>query len=145
MVRFFEKKKVIRNLKGLNTELNELKCANADKKILKKHRRKIRHAEIDLCYVFLFPKTEKYISLFPNIKEEDKKDPNAEIGWKKTEKQRLEFKKEVEKIYEEGKLPFKIEDVLVGKTIKINNAKAVINEEIDAPQAKVEEDDEFFE
>lgn len=53
---------------------------------------------------------------------------------------------------EEGKLPFSIDDALQGKNIRLDNdktQKAVLTEEIDAPEQKQdeqqEEQDDFFE
>ncbi|EGW31107.1 rRNA-processing protein EFG1 [Spathaspora passalidarum NRRL Y-27907] len=150
MVRFFEKKKAVRKLKQLKKTFDEVSKTEVRKDI-KKARRAVRQGEIDVAYVILFPKTEKYISLYPNPKENDQvdaKDPKAILGAKRTQERRSQFRKEVEKLMDDGKLPFSIDDALAGKTIKVDAVQqATSTQEIDAPQVKPEEEeqDEFFE
>ncbi|EMG46564.1 hypothetical protein G210_3196 [Candida maltosa Xu316] len=149
MVRFFERKKAVRKLKNLRKEFEEISKAGVRKDI-KKARKQLKHGELDLAYVVMFPKTEKYISLYPSPNDEDQTDPNVIKGLKITEERRREFRRSVEKLMDEGKLPFAIDDVLQGKNIRLDHQKAVINEEIDAPEAKQEsqaneEEDDFFE
>ncbi|RCK67316.1 rRNA-processing protein EFG1 [Candida viswanathii] len=151
MVRFFERKKAVRKLKNLRKEFEEVSKTEVRKDI-KKARKQVKHGEIDLAYVILFPKTEKYISLYPSPNDEDQTDPNVIRGLKKTEERRREFRKSVEKLMDEGKLPFSIDDILQGKTVKLDSdkkQKAVITQEIDAPEAKQaeqeQEEDDFFE
>ncbi|RCK65189.1 rRNA-processing protein EFG1 [Candida viswanathii] len=151
MVRFFERKKAVRKLKNLRKEFEEVLKTEVRKDI-KKARKQVKHGEIDLAYVILFPKTEKYISLYPSPNDEDQTDPNVIRGLKKTEERRREFRKSVEKLMDEGKLPFSIDDILQGKTVKLDSdkkQKAVITQEIDAPEAKQaeqeQEEDDFFE
>ncbi|KAK6871567.1 rRNA-processing protein EFG1 [Candida tropicalis] len=151
MVRFFEKKKATRKLKNLRKEFEEISKTGVRKDI-KKARKQLKHGEIDLAYVILFPKTEKYISLYPSPNNEDQTDPNVIKGLKKTEERRREFRKSVEKLIDEDKLPFSIDDILQGKSVRLDSTKkqnAVITEEIDAPEAKQngqkEEQDDFFE
>lgn len=153
MVRFFEKKKAIRKVKQAKKTLEEASSTEVRKDI-KKARKVVRHSEIDLVYVMIFPKTEKYISLYPNPKEDDKvdlsKNPKAKKGTQMTEERKRELRKQAETLLDEGKLPFSIDDVLQGKTVKLDNMEhAVFTEEIDAPVKKddgedVKEDD-FFE
>lgn len=151
MVRFFEKKKAIRKYKQAKKALDEVSKTEVRKDI-KKARKVVKHSETDIAYVILFPKTEKYISLYPNPKEEDeetKKNPNAKKGMQLTEQRKREFRKEVEKLIDDDKLPFSIEDVVKGKNVNEFNNKqnATMREEIDAPAAQQgnEEEDEFFE
>ncbi|AOW29895.1 rRNA-processing protein EFG1 [Candida albicans P57072] len=151
MVRFFERKKAVRKLKNLRKEFERISQTGIRKDI-KKARKQLRHGEIDLAYVILFPKTEKYISLYPSPNDEDQTDPNVIKGLKITEERRREFRKYIEKLMEEGKLPFSIDDALQGKNIRLDNdktQKAVLTEEIDAPEQKQdeqqEEQDDFFE
>lgn len=151
MVRFFEKKKAIRKLKQSKKQLEEVTKTDV-KKDIKKARRLVKHGEIDLAYVMMFPKTEKYISLYPNPKENDEVDmsnPKAKKGTQLTEQRRREFRKEVEGLMDDGKLPFSIEDAARGKnvTIETRNQVAVMEQEIDAPEQKKDskEDDDFFE
>lgn len=103
----------------------------------------------------LFPKTEKYISLYPNPKEDDKtelsKNPKAKKGMQMTEERKRELRKQAERLLDENKLPFSIDDVLQGKTIRLDDTQnhAVLTEEIDAPSKKYndeeEKEDDFFE
>ncbi|KAI5949141.1 EFG1 [Candida theae] len=150
MVRFFERKKAIRKLKQLRKAFEEVQKTEVRKDI-KKARKQLKHGEIDLMYVMLFPKSEKYISLYPSATDEDLSDPNVKIGLRKTEARRLEFRKEVEKMMEEGKVPFTVDDILSGKKIDTHaaaNARATPSEEIDAPENKdgdTQEEDDFFE
>lgn len=153
MVRFFEKKKAVRKLKQARKALEDAASTEVRKDI-KKARKVVRHSEIDIVYVVLFPKTEKYISLYPNPKEDDKeelsKNPKAKKGMQMTEERKRELRKQAERLLDENKLPFSIEDVLQGKTIRLddNQNHAVLTEEIDAPSKKdneEEKEDDFFE
>lgn len=154
MVRFFEKKKAIRKLKQARKTLEDTTKAEVRKDI-KKARKVVRHSEIDIVYVMLFPKSEKYISLYPNPKEDDKtelsKNPKAKKGMQMTEERKRELRKQAERLLDENKLPFSIDDVLQGKTIRLDDSQghAVLTEEIDAPIKKdneeEEKEDDFFE
>ncbi|KAK6462531.1 rRNA-processing protein EFG1 [Scheffersomyces coipomensis] len=150
MVRFFEKKKAVRKAKQARKEFEEVSKAGVRKEI-KKARKKLRHSEVDLAYIVLFPKTEKYISLYPNPKENDEvdmKNPKAKKGIQLTEQRKRELINQAEKLIEEDKLPFSLEDVIQGKTIKLDERShnEVPTEEIDAPvQKEEEEEDDFFE
>lgn len=148
MVRFFERKKAVRKLKQATKAHNEA-VKTESRKETKKARKALKHAQIDVAYVYLFPKSEKYVSLYPNQpSEEQAQDPNVRHGWKITEETRNEYRKKMEKIIDSGKLPFTFEDVLAGKTINVDNVTLPEpTEEIDAPQEKPqeEEQDDFFE
>ncbi|CCG24381.1 Efg1 protein [Candida orthopsilosis Co 90-125] len=148
MVRFFEKKKAIRKLKQLRKAYEDVQKTEVRKDI-KKARKQLKHGEIDLVYVMLFPKSEKYISLYPSANDEDLSDPNVKIGLRKTEARRLEFRKEVEKMMEEGKVPFTVDDIMSGKKVKtdVGAVRVAPTAEIDAPEQKDSEpqEDDFFE
>lgn len=148
MVRFFEKKKAIRKLKQLRKAYEDVQKTEVRKDI-KKARKQLKHGEIDLMYVMLFPKSEKYISLYPSANDEDLSDPNVKIGLRKTEARRLEFRKEVEKMMEEGKVPFTVDDIMSGKKVKtdVGATRVAPTAEIDAPEQKDLEpqEDDFFE
>lgn len=149
MVRFFERKKAIRQLKQAKKAYEDAKITN-DRKVTKKARTVLKHKEIDVAYTFMYPKEQKYISLFPNPKDEDDKTLTANVkrGMHLTEQKRIEFRKHVEGLMKDGKLPFSIEDILSGKYSQTKQGKSVDNdeEEIDAPQKKKsQEEDEFFE
>lgn len=148
MVRFFEKKKAVRKLKQALKQLEEATATDVRKDI-KKVRKVVRHAEIDLVYVILFPKDEKYISLFPNEQEEPV-DDLAKKGLLQTDDRRRAFRKECEELLEQDKLPFSLADAASGKTVYINeeyyyNYNNVNRKEIDAPEVKKDDEDDFFE
>ncbi|WPK24422.1 hypothetical protein PUMCH_001696 [Australozyma saopauloensis] len=146
MVRFFERKKALRKLKQAKKALDEA-TETAVKKDIKKARRAMHHCQVDVAYVFMFPKSEKYISLYPA--ENSELDDNEKKGKLLTDEKRLEFKKKVEELIESDRLPFTFEDALDGKTIIVDNIKwPEQTKEIDAPTAVAEavvEEDDFFE
>lgn len=148
MVRFFERKKAIRKLKQA-TKAHKEAVETESKKEIKKARKVLKHTQIDVAYVFMFPKSEKYVSLYPpEINAEAKQDENVRKGAQRTEEKRLAYRKKMEELIDNGKLPFSFEDVLSGKTVQVENAVLPKQEEeIDAPQEKPqeEEEDEFFE
>lgn len=150
MVRFFERKKALRKLKQATKDLKKLEDDNAEKKELKKARRVLKHAQIDMAYVLLFPKNEKYLSLYPNANEssEAQTNPKAKKGAQETEEARRNRRKEMETLIDEDKLPFTFDDVLAGTEINTTLAPAAKKvKEIDAPDADGNDDDEddFFE
>lgn len=152
MVRFFERKKAIRRLKQARKHLEEVQATQVRKDI-KKAKIVVKHKEIDVAYTILFPKAEKYISLYPNTKPEDinQMTPNAKKGIQQTEQRRIEFRKEMETLIVQGKLPFDLEVAVSGKAISINEGIYRGNqelEEIDAPRGREkgnDNEDEFFE
>lgn len=146
MVRFFERKKAVRRLKQA-TKAHKEAVESENRKDIKKARKALKHSQIDVAYVILFPKSEKYISLYPNPPGPDAEDPVVRKGLRMTDEKRTEYKKKMEKIIDMGRLPFAFEDVLAGKTVQVDNATLhEPTEEIDAPQEKAEqEEDDFFE
>lgn len=148
MVRFFERKKAIRKLKQATKAHNEA-VEEGSKKEIKKARKVLKHTQIDVAYVFMFPKSEKYVSLYPaELDEEAKKDENVRKGVAITDEKRLAFRKRMEELIDNDRLPFTFEDVLSGKTVHVDNlTMPEAGEEIDAPLEKQGEDeeDEFFE
>lgn len=147
MVRFFEKKKSLRKYRQAKKEYDALVEKNEGKKEIKKARTKLRHAEVDLCYVVNFPKDKKYISLFPNKDSADAKDENVKKGLLKTEEQRNAFKKEIESMLKEDTLPISLKDILDGKsgerTTLASNFETQKEEEVEANED--EDQDDFFE
>lgn len=144
MVRFFERKKALRKLKQAQKALDAAEEAGV-KKDIKKARRAVHHCQVDVAYVFMFPKSAKYISLYPV--EEGELDENEKKGRAITDEWRGAFKKQIEELIEAGRLPFTFEDALAGKTIVVDNMRwPEPARAIDAPStdAAAEEDD-FFE
>ena len=69
MVKFFERRKLIRQLKGLRTSLTKDSISEDHESELKKQEASILDS---LKYIFFFPKGVKYISLFPKRSPEEK-------------------------------------------------------------------------
>lgn len=145
MVRFFERKKAVRKLKQATKAYEEVEKTEV-KKDIKKARKVLKHAQVDVAYVIMFPKSAKYISLYPNAPKEDL-DENVRRGLQITDEKRLEYRKMMEEVIDNDRLPFTFEDVLAGKNIQIENERLPgQTEEIDAPQEQEkEEEDDFFE
>lgn len=147
MIRFFERKKALRKYKQALKAVKDLEAnESSEKKDLKKAKKVLRHCEVDLAYVVNFPKIEKYIALYPNDTDVDANDPNVKKGVQETEKKRQLYKKQFEKMMDDGTLPIKIEDVIEGKN---TNSKSIstltLGPAIDAPEENAkEEEDEFF-
>lgn len=147
MVRFFERKKAIRRLKQAKKNL-ELAAKEKDDTKVKELEELVKKYEVDLVYVVTFPKTEKYVSLYPNSEEpETADDPKVAKGLQKTKTKRTQYREHCEKLLEEGKLSFDIDEVLKEKRVNISvQQKVSSNEEIDAPEKhEEEEEDDFFE
>lgn len=148
MVRFFEKKKALRKLKQATKEVKRLE-EEGDKKAIKKARRVLKHAQIDTAYVLLFPKSQKYLSLYPTDHETNSEahlTAKAKKGIQETEEARRNRRKEMEKLIDEDQLPFTFEDVLAGKEVVTTLAPAATPlAEIDAAEDNADDDDDFFE
>ncbi|AGO10596.1 AaceriABR143Cp [[Ashbya] aceris (nom. inval.)] len=137
MVRFFERKKATRKYKQA---LRKLETSAGDDAALAE----LRQRELELCYVVNFPKTTKYIALYPSDE-----DPEAA---KETAAKRDAFLKVVAKQLSEGTLPVPLEQILKGK--KLNKESTGISvsdsEEEGEPSRNVEphdeeDEDDFFE
>lgn len=147
MLRFFERKKALRKLKQATKAHNEA-VETEVRKDIKKARKVLKHAQVDVAYVYMFPKSEKYIALYPNEPSADAlKDENVRKGMQKTDEKRQLFRRKMEETIDSEKLPFTFEDALAGKTIQVDDVKLPEQEkEIDAPQEQEqEEEDDFFE
>ncbi|CAI7323356.1 BAD_collapsed_G0022910.mRNA.1.CDS.1 [Saccharomyces cerevisiae] len=106
MVRFFEKKKALRKYNRL---LKKIKESGADDKDL---QQKLRATKIELCYVINFPKTEKYIALYPN--DTPSTDPK---GVELTNLRREQFLKLVAERMDANTLNVSFEEILKGKKL----------------------------
>lgn len=150
MVRFFERKKAVRKLKQAKKAFDEA-TEEGVKKDIKKARRALLHSQVDVAYVILFPKSEKYVSLYPTGPlSTEVEDANVKKGMQLTEEKRNQFKKKIEELISEERLPFTFDDVLAGKNVDVDNFKidGKNTEEIDAPENDKdaeEEEDDFFE
>ena len=100
MVRFFERKKALRRHK------KALKTYKADENEANKEA--LENAEVDLCYVVNFPKSEKYISIFT----EDDTEASAE-----TNLRRKAFRQLVRGKIADKSLPVSLSNILAGKKL----------------------------
>lgn len=147
MVRFFERKKALRLFKKAKKAYEET-LASEDRKMIKKARTVLKHKEVELVYTVLYPKDEKYVSLYPNLEAEQELSEKAKIGLRATEEKRKQFKQHVETLIKDNKLPFSLNDIIEGKIVLYDQQKK--KTEIAAPDAYVEGDnkvdnDDFFE
>lgn len=149
MVRFFERKKAIRRLKNAKRALKQA-MESKDEKEEKKAKTIVYQNEVDLIYVILYPKSEKYISLYPTSDAHESEDAlhNEKLasGLQITDVKRQEFLKLAEKILQEGRVPFSIDEVLKGKRARIDDQKQnfILKEEIDAPSKQRDENEDTF-
>lgn len=140
MVRFFERKKALRKYKKALKAVEELKENEKSKDAL-------LQSKIDLCYVVNFPKTEKYIALYPTGEELSDKS-----GLEKTELRKKAFRDLIAKQLEEGTLPVSLEAILSGKRLDkegsgVSLVESNVEKKEQSPDEKhgEEEEDEFFE
>lgn len=135
MIRFFEKKKSLKNYK---------KAIKAEKEDMKKE-------QLELLYAYNFPKCEKYVSLYPSTEEKEDVIP----------KDRQFYLEAIEKHWKNNTLPLSISDILNGKKNKYDDIGLLVKEEIpeelqeteDSKAKEVEkveedensEEDDFFE
>ncbi|CCE65574.1 hypothetical protein TPHA_0L02230 [Tetrapisispora phaffii CBS 4417] len=108
MIKFFERKKAMRKYK---------KAAKAieDDSDNKEKQAELLKTKIDLCYVVNFPKSEKYIALYPSNENED----NTEDT---TTKEKSDIKKKyiydlIIKQFQDNTLPVSFKSILEGKKL----------------------------
>jgi len=144
MVRFFEKKKAFRKYKQAKKEYDDLILSKSEKKEIKKAKKVLGHCEVDLAYVVNFPKSEKYISLYPTTTSTDEKDEIIRKGLLKTEEERTQYKKQFEQLLKNGSIS--IDDILKGEAKSIQQSSKSYEAPDAAQEVKEEEgEDEFFE
>ncbi|CUS22487.1 LAQU0S05e06502g1_1 [Lachancea quebecensis] len=138
MVRFFERKKALRRY------TKAVKEGNVDA---------VRERSIELCYVVNFPKTEKYIALYPSEEGEDQ-DAGDKKGVVKTEARRAQFRDLIAAKMDAGTLPVPLKDILKGKKLDRDDTGVQLEAEdnrasqkASAPESEKEDSDEddFFE
>ncbi|KAH3899410.1 Efg1p SCDLUD_004853 [Saccharomycodes ludwigii] len=136
MVRFFERKKALKLYKKISSELEK----NPENPDLSE---KLLQASIDLCYVVNFPKTEKYISLYPSNK-------TTENSENLTTLKRKTYRDQIAKEYKQGTLAVSLDDILKGKrldkdiigTLHVDSAS---NVQENITENEDNEEDDFFE
>ncbi|GMM55109.1 Efg1 protein [Maudiozyma humilis] len=145
MVRFFERKKA---LKKYNQLLKKIETTKDDER--EDFNKRLHERKVDVCYVVNFPKTEKYVSLYPTTTETENKEES------KSDIKRKTVRELIEKQLNEGKLPVSFEDILKGKTLDRNTHGATLESKKPKKQPKArkiaeakeeneEEEDDFFE
>ncbi|PIL33703.1 hypothetical protein GSI_04328 [Ganoderma sinense ZZ0214-1] len=128
-VKFFERQKILRKLAQAKRQLAEGQGEDGEA-LGKKERRKLEKMvaglRVDLNYVLHYPKTKKYISLFPpearkgrvgegEGDDDEEMDENEEKGKAETDRQREEVRTWVREQMEAGALSAEPE-IEVGKT-----------------------------
>lgn len=103
MVRFFESKKAHRKATQAQKAVAKLEAEGAPKKDIKKARKVLQHAQVDVAYVLNFPKTEKYIALY--VDELLPEDEKSRQGVLATNQKRQAFRKQCAEMLQEGTLP----------------------------------------
>ncbi|GMM29792.1 Efg1 protein [Martiniozyma asiatica (nom. inval.)] len=155
MVRFFEKKKAVRRYNQAKKEVTTIESkqdgnSNADevkelKKDLKKKRRILEHATIDLAYVLNFPRAEKYISLYTITAPDSTMSEREKKGIIATNETRDQWKKEFSEQLKNNTLQVTIEQGLTGgKVIKSKKDSREVDDVEQFTEEKVADDD-FFE
>lgn len=148
MVRFFERKKA---LKKYNQCLRKIEKITDEER--EAYNKRLLGRKIDVCYVVNFPKTQKYVSLYPSLDKPEPTDSKSYI-------QRKTIRDLIAKQLEEGKLPVSFEDILKGKTLDKHTHGTVVEDEKDHSteskettskkeqadaEEEEEEEDDFFE
>lgn len=148
MIKFFERKKAMRKFKNALKELE-------DDEDNKKKKKSLKQAKIDLCYIVNFPKTEKYIALYPNNDDSETTKDNAADEKANIKKQAI--RDLIEKQMKEKSLPVSFEDILKGKKLDRDGTGISLEDDEDiekksSNRAKQiednnieEEEDDFFE
>ncbi|KAF9012602.1 hypothetical protein BDQ17DRAFT_1232590 [Cyathus striatus] len=119
-VKFFDRKKVLRKLK--QAKKNAVSEAGSSNKI----QDEIYELRMDLNYIIHYPKTKKYISLFPPEKRTDEATVVSEADKVKTDKCREEIRNWIRECMENGELS--------------NEPELNLNTEQQQPQKKLQND-----
>ncbi|AMD21956.1 HFR101Cp [Eremothecium sinecaudum] len=125
MVRFFERKKAMRHYRQAQRDVNN--AAEKNEQLIAN----LRKAEVDLCYVVNFPKTQKYVALFAG--EEDSTEDTIAT--------RRAYLEEVERQLAAGTLPVPLEAAVRGKKLPRESAGIRLAGEVDETHDGVEEFD----
>ncbi|SCU86669.1 LANO_0C08812g1_1 [Lachancea nothofagi CBS 11611] len=134
MVRFFERKKALRKY---NQALK-----SGDKS-------ETQERAVDLCYVVNFPKTEKYIALYPSEEnDQGSEKKKSKHGIEKTDADRASYRELVAAQMESGDLPVSLSKILKGGKLERDDNGIQLKEAGEADSAgdkEDEEEDDFFE
>ncbi|AET39777.1 Efg1p Ecym_4765 [Eremothecium cymbalariae DBVPG len=129
MVRFFERKKATRRYKQALQNVKQ-EPGNSQR-VDELHQR-----ELELCYVVNFPKTTKYIALYPTVEESSNSESTDE-----TAEKRKAFLEVVAEQFENGTLPVPLEDILKGKKLNKESAGIALAESEEEEEEEEEEED----
>lgn len=113
MIRFFEKKKALKNYK----------------KAIKQNKEDIKKEQLELLYAYNFPKCEKYVALYPSTEEKESAPP----------KDRLFYLNAIEDHWKNNTLPLSISDVMNGKKNNRDEIGLLIKENIPEDLQDVEQ------
>lgn len=104
MIRFFEKKKAMKNYK----------------KAIKQNKEDTKKEQLELLYAYNFPKCEKYVALYPSTEEKESAPP----------KDRLFYLNAIEGHWKNKTLPLSISDIMNGKKTGRDELGLLIKENI---------------
>ncbi|KAF8911563.1 hypothetical protein CPB84DRAFT_1671941 [Gymnopilus junonius] len=101
-VKFFERQKVTRKLTRAKKALESTVDASEKKKL----STELHDLRVDLNYIQHYPKTKKYISLFPpEVRKGEKVSVASQADTERTNKEREELRKWIREQMEQGDLP----------------------------------------
>ncbi|KAK0212322.1 hypothetical protein DFS33DRAFT_1280672 [Desarmillaria ectypa] len=138
-MKFFERKKVLRKVMQAKRGLSS--TPQSEKKALESS---LFDARVDLNYILHYPKTKKYISLFPPEIRHPETQPNSTDS-SETDAQRQQFKDQIRQQMLDGELPLEPELHLSADTnIPTKKRIAKLSKPTSAPVTNAEQDDDFF-
>ncbi|PBK73905.1 hypothetical protein ARMSODRAFT_563744 [Armillaria solidipes] len=139
-VKFFERQKVLRKVKQAKKKLSS--TPQNEKKALESL---LFGARVDLNYILHYPKTKKYISLFPpEIRHPETQSNSTDSS--ETNAQRQQIKDQIRQQMLDGELPFEPE-LHISTDTNILTKKRVTKPSrstSSVPVAYAEQDDDFF-
>ncbi|KAE9386259.1 hypothetical protein BT96DRAFT_968368 [Gymnopus androsaceus JB14] len=145
-VKFFERQKVVRKINQTKKKLSEATASSSRQTLeteLYEHR-------VELNYINHYPKTKKYISLFPpEVRNKSSSEVTADPSSAESNEEREGIKKWVREQMEAGTLPDEPEDAQRSqnewKQTEYTKGKKATNEQSADAEGEPEEKDDFFE
>ncbi|SJK98135.1 related to rRNA-processing protein EFG1 [Armillaria ostoyae] len=138
-VKFFERQKVLRKVKQVKKKLSSI--PQNEKKALESS---LFDARVDLNYILHYPKTKKYISLFPpEIRHPETQSNSTDSS--ETNAQRQQIKDQIRQQMLDAELPLEPELHLSTDTDTLTKKRvAKPSKFTSVPVADAEQDDDFF-
>ncbi|KAK0459259.1 uncharacterized protein EV420DRAFT_1642238 [Desarmillaria tabescens] len=139
-VKFFERQKVLRKVKQVKKRLSS--ASQSEKKAVESS---LFDARVDLNYILHYPKTKKYISLFPpEIRHPETQSNSTDSS--ETDAQRQQIKDQIRQQMLGGELPLEPELHLSTDTSILTKKRVSKPSKFtsSAPVADAEQDDDFF-